>query len=64
MLRCRSEAEGSRLWDTLTVSPTELLLRWKKWNTEASNFTLSFPSALTCTELLAWPAAAETLALA
>lgn len=53
MFRCRSEAEGSRLWDMFTVSPTELLPPWRKWKVEASSFTLSVPSALTCTELLA-----------
>lgn len=53
MFRCRSEAEGNRLWDMFTVSPAELLPPWRKWNMEASSFTLSVPSALTCTELLA-----------
>lgn len=53
MFRCRSEAEGNRLWDMFTASPTELLPRWRKRNIEASSFTLSVPSALTCRELLA-----------
>lgn len=64
MFACRSATEGSRLWDIFTVSPMALSPLWREWDTWASSFTLSFPSALTCTELLPVPATGEMSAVA
>lgn len=64
MFTCRSVAEGSRLWDKFTLSPTALSPLWREWDIWASSFILSFPSALTCTELLPLPAAVEMSAVA
>lgn len=62
--RCRSVATGSKLWDKIIFIPMPLSsLRWK-WDIWASSFTLSFPSACTCTELLHFPDTAHRSAVA